>query len=710
MYDKQSSIRLDDASRLLLKEEASRPSADPAGTIDRLRAVINYSDWRYYVGDDPALADQEYDRLFAWLKELEADHPELITEDSPTQRIAKGLTREFPTVNHLVPMLSLGNSYNAEDLREWDRKGRDLTGIPQIEYCIEPKFDGAGISLIYENDRFVRGATRGDGVQGEDITVNIRQIRSIPLTARLSSLGIHQIEIRGEVLIPKDKFKKFNEQRLSDGLPPLANPRNAASGSLRMVDPALVGKRGLEAFLYHMSYVDLTSDKTEPAAIRTHYGTLEALASLGFRTPVHIMKIMTGIEGVIAYCHEFEQKRDELPFEIDGLVVKVNDYALQDKLGMTTHHPRWAMAYKFKARQGTSKLLRVEFQVGRTGSITPVAKIDPTPIGGVMVTSVSLFNEDVVREKDLRIGDTVLVERAGDVIPYIVKPLTDLRQGDEQEIQFPTKCPVCGDPIVKEPGESAWRCVNINCEAQVLERLIHFGSKDAMDIRGFGEANVRKFRELGLLTDIPGIYRLDFSKIGALEGFGEKSVLNLRSAIERSRTQPLHRLIFALGIRFVGETTAKTLANAVDHLLDLANKSEEDLLALEDIGPKVAGSIRLFFANPDNIGMLETLETLGVRMSGRETTTEGGKLEGLTFLFTGTLDTFKRSDAEALIEAEGGKILSGVSSKLNYLVAGAEAGSKLDKAKRMGTVKILTESEFTRLVESRKSATPQTKP
>jgi DNA ligase (NAD+) len=704
MYDNESSRRLDEASRVLLKEETARPRTDPAGTIERLRAVINYSDWRYYVGDDPALADQEYDRLFRWLKELEAAHPELVTEDSPTQRIAKGLTREFPTVDHLVPMLSLENSYNADDLREWDRKVRELTGIPEPEYCVEPKFDGAGISLVYENDRLVRGATRGDGVQGEDITVNIRQIRSVPLTAKLSSVGVHQIEIRGEVLIPKDRFKKFNDERLTDGLPPLANPRNAASGSLRMVDPALVGKRGLEAFLYHMSYVDLIPGKREPDTLKTHYGTLRALATLGFRTPASIMKVIKGIDEVIAYCHQFEEKRDELPFEIDGLVVKVNDYQLQETLGMTTHHPRWAMAYKFKARQATSRLSRVEFQVGRTGSITPVAKIEPVAIGGVMVASVSLFNEDVVREKDLRIGDTVLVERAGDVIPYIVKPLSDLRDGSEQEIRFPTHCPVCGDPLVKETGESAWRCVNINCEAQVLERLIHFGSKDAMDIRGFGEANVRKFRELGLLTGIPSIYQLDYARIGQLEGFGKKSVDNLSAAIERSKTQPLHRLIFALGIRFVGETTAKTLAASVDHLMQLADKSEEDLLALEDIGPKVAGSIRQFFANGDNIAMLRALEAVGVQMRGHRDAAESGKLEGLTFLFTGTLDTLKRSDAEALIEAEGGKILSGVSSKLNYLVAGAEAGSKLDKAKRMGTVKVLTEAEFIRMMQSHTSS------
>lgn len=700
MYDPKSSLELDEESRRLLREEASRKTADPAATAERLRAVIRYSDWRYYVKDNPALADQEYDRLFAWLKALEAASPELVTEDSPTQRVATGLTREFPTVSHLVPMLSLDNSYNADDLTEWDRKARELTGMKEIEYCVEPKFDGAGISLIYENDRLARGATRGDGVQGEDITVNIRQIRSVPLTARLSSLGVRQMEIRGEVLITKNKFKKFNEQRLADHLTPLANPRNAASGSLRMVDPALVGKRGLEAFLYHMSYVDLLPGKQEPKELKTHYGTLEALARLGFRTPVETMKVIKGIQAVIAYCHAFEAQRDELPYEVDGLVVKVNDYDLQEKMGMTTHHPRWAMAYKFKARQATSKLLRVEFQVGRTGSITPVAKIDPVPIGGVTVGSVSLFNEDVVREKDLRVGDTVLVERAGDVIPYIVKPMADLRDGTEQPIRFPSHCPVCGDPLVKQEEESAWRCVNISCEAQVVERLIHFGSKDAMDIRSLGEANVRRFYQLGLLKDIPGIYRLDFEAVGKLEGFGPKSVDNLRNAIERSKSQPLHRLIYALGIRYVGETTSKTLAHAISDLLDLREKTEEDLLALEDIGPKVAGAIRQFFANPDNVQMLEALRSLGLEMRGhRGGEASSGKLEGQTFLFTGTLTSLKRSEAEASVEALGGKMLTGVSSKLNYLVAGTEAGSKLDKAKRMGTVKILTEEEFIRLIQ-----------
>jgi DNA ligase (NAD+) len=700
MYNKESGIKLNEKSRALLKETATGITSNAAKTIANLREVINYSDWRYYVKDDPALADQEYDRLFAWLKKLEEQYPESVTPDSPTQRVAKGLTKEFPTVDHLVPMLSLDNSYNAEDLREWDRRCREFVGDRDIEYCIEPKFDGAGISLIYENDLLTRGATRGDGVQGEEITINLKQIRSIPLSAKFSSLSVHQIEIRGEVLINKNKFKQFNDQRLAENLPPLANPRNAASGSLRMIDPKEVGKRGLEAFLYHMSYLDFQEGKREPEAFETHYGTLNALSQLGFRTPVDIMKVVKGIDKVIDYCKTFENKRDELPYEIDGLVVKVNEYALQDKMGMTTHHPRWAMAYKFKPRQASSKLRKVEFQVGRTGTITPVAKIDPVPLSGVTVSSISMFNEDVIREKDIRVGDTILVERAGDVIPYIVKPLTDLRNGSEKEIVFPKHCPVCEDKLVKEPGESAWRCVNINCEAQVVERLIHFGSKDAMDIRNLGEANVKRFYELKLLRDIPGIYQLDFEKISQLEGFGKKSVDNLRTAIENSKHQPLHRLIFALGIRFVGETTAKTLAKAFHDLMELKNITEEKLLSLEDIGPKVAGAILQFFSNEDNIRMLEKLRSLGINMKNAgNKETASGTLNGLTFLFTGTLSSLKRSEAETLVESKGGKIAGSVSSKLNYLVAGEEAGSKLEKAKRINTVKILNEEEFLKMLE-----------
>jgi len=682
-----------------------------------LRQVLNFHEYRYYILNDPLLTDKEYDSLYKALEKLEAENPDLISADSPTQRVAKGLTKSFPTVNHLVPMLSLENSYNAEDLVDWDRKARELTGLDSIEYCVEPKFDGASISLIYENDLLVRGATRGDGVQGDEITTNIKQIRSVPLSAAFSRYGIEQVEIRGEAMINKENFKKYNQQLTEQNLAPLANPRNAAAGSLRIKDSAEVSRRNLEVFLYHISYYSsketLNVKKGEMAgaenahavkskkAPTTHSDSLEMLWDLGFRSPKKEKKVFKGIQPVIDYCTEFEMGRDKLPYEIDGMVVKVNDFSLQDKMGMTTHHPRWAIAFKFKARQATSKLLKVEFQVGRTGSITPVAKIEPVPIGGVTVGSVSLFNEDMVRQKDLRIGDTVLVERAGDVIPYIVKPLAELRTGKEKKIVFPTHCPACGDELVRVPEEAVLRCVNINCPAQVVERIIHFVSKDAMDIRSFGAANVMKFYELGFLKDVPGIYHLPFDKISELEGFGEKSITNLRSAIEESKSQPLHRVIYALGIRYVGETTAKTLAKAVSYLMDFKDFSLDELQALEDVGPKVAGSILQFFENKDNIKMLTKLESLGLNFrSTRSERKSGGTLAEQSFLFTGTLNELKRSEAEALVEAQGGKILGGVSSKLNYLVVGEDAGSKLEKAKKIPSIRILSEKEFLQFMGS----------
>jgi DNA ligase (NAD+) len=423
------------------------------------------------------------------------------------------------------------------------------------------------------------------------------------------------------------------------------------------------------------------------------------LWDLGFRSPMKEKKVLKGIDAVIEYCHEFEKQRDDLPYEIDGMVIKINDIHQQEQLGMTTHHPRWAIAFKFKARQATSKLKAVEFQVGRTGSVTPVAKIEPVPIGGVTVGSVSLFNEEVIKEKDLMIGDTVLVERAGDVIPYIVKSLPELRNGTEKKIDFPTNCPACGDKLEKPEEEAVWRCSNINCEAQVLERIIHFTSKDAMDIRGLGEANIRKFYSLGLLKDIPGIYQLPFDQIGALEGLGKKSITNLQTAIEASKAQPIHRLIYALGIRYVGETTAKTLAHAVKHVLELKDYTLEALQGLEDIGPKVAGSAYQFFHNWDNIATLQKLEELGLKLKNdKRDLGTGGNLSGQTFLFTGTLPTLKRSEAEAMVETNGGKILSSVSANLNYLVAGDEAGSKLEKAKKITSIKIITEAEFLSLI------------
>ncbi len=701
MYKKETTREFQKTTTELLKR-AGKASIG-VEELENLRDVLRFHEHRYYILNDPLITDFEYDQLYKELERIESGDPSLVTADSPTQRVAKDLTKSFPTVQHLVPMLSLDNSYNSDDLLAFDRKAREGTGQDVIEYCVEPKFDGGSISLVYEDDVLARGATRGNGVEGDEITSNIRQIRSLPLSASFSDYGIQLAEIRGEVLINKKNFAEYNRQIVEQGLAPLANPRNAASGTLRIKDPQEVKRRKLEAFVYHISFYVALKKRELSEKLSTHSGCLEMLWDLGFRSPQMEMKVFKGIDKVIEYCNEFESKRDDLPYEIDGMVVKINDLELHDKLGMTTHHPRWAIAYKFKARQATSILLSVEYQVGRTGTITPVAKIQPVHIGGVTVSSISLFNEDVIREKELMIGDTVLVERAGDVIPYIVKSMTELRSGNEKKIKFLSNCPVCDSKLFKEEGEAAWRCVNIECPAQVVERIIHFVSKDAMDIRGFGDANVRKFYELGLLKDIPGIYKLDFDSLGELEGFGQKSLENLSQAIEQSKKQPLHRLIFALGIRFVGETTAKTLAHAVNHLLELKEFSSEQLQQLEDIGPKVAGSVSHFFSNKENIGMLSELEGLGLTLKNEKKDQGGdGNLTGQTFLFTGTLPTLKRSEAEAMAEANGGQILSGVSAKLNYLVVGEDAGSKLEKAKKINSVKIISEAEFLNLVDKNK--------
>lgn len=698
MYSTETTVAFQHLTTELYKKQSAGTLSGKE--IQQLRDVLRFHEHRYYILNDPLIADYEYDQLYKALEKIEQENPSLISSDSPTQRVAKGLTKDFPTVQHLVPMLSLDNSYNADDLNDFDRKAKELTGLSLIEYCVEPKFDGGSISLVYENDLLTRGATRGNGVEGDEVTTNIKQIRSVPLSAKFSTYGLQQVEIRGEVLINKNNFTLYNQKLAEQGLTPLANPRNAAAGTLRIKDPNEAAKRNLEAFVYHVSYFSLIKGKKIPPELTTHSGSLAMLWELGFRSPQKEKKVFQGIDAVIKYCNEYEVKRDDLPYEIDGMVIKVNEIELQDKMGMTSHHPRWAIAYKFKARQATSRLIDVEYQVGRTGAVTPVAKLEPVAVGGVTVSSISIHNEDYIKEKDLRIGDTVLIERAGDVIPQIVKSLPDTRTGKEKKITFPSTCPVCNSKLFKEEEEAVWRCINIECPAQVVERIIHFVSKDAMDIRGFGDANVKKFYELGLLKDIPGVYQLDFAAIAKQEGFKEKSIENLKAAIEKSRQQPLHRLTYALGIRFVGETTAKTLAQAVNHLLDFKNFSLDDLQNLEDVGPKVAGSIHHFFSNKNNIEMLEQLEKLGLQLKNpkKEHTAAGGNLQGQTFLFTGTLPTLKRSDAEAMAEANGGQILSGVSAKLNYLVVGEDAGSKLEKAKKINTVRIISEAEFLQII------------
>lgn len=693
MYSPRHIKTLQQQSMDLLKHVKDiRPAS-----IEKLRDVLRFHEYRYYVQNDPLISDAEYDKLYKQLQHLEKEDPSLITEDSPTQRVGKGLIKSFPKVNHLVPMLSLENSFDEEDLIDWDRKVREASGLDEVEYCVEPKFDGAGISLIYEEDLLSRGSTRGDGETGDDITPNIKQIRSIPLTAAFSSHGIRQVEIRGEVLMNKKNFKKYNEKLMEEGEQPFANPRNAAAGSLRMKDPAEVGRRNLEAFLYHISYMAERRGEHKKVP-QTHSEVLETLWETGFRSPQKEMKVLKGIKGVIKFIESYEAKRDDLDYEIDGMVIKVNNLELQEKLGMTSHHPRWAIAFKFKARQATSKLLDVEFYVGRTGAVTPTAKIKPVHVGGVTISSISIHNENYIKEKDLRIGDSVLIERSGDVIPQIVKSLPDLRTGHEKHIQFPKKCPVCHHALHKPEEEAVWRCTNIHCEAQVVERMIHFASKDAMDIRSFGESNIKKFYSLGLLKSVPGIYELNYDKISKLEGFGAKSVSNLKEAIEESKSQPLHRIIYALGIRYVGETTAKTLAQSVEDVMELKDYSLEDLKKLEDVGEKVASSIHEFFRDKENVHMLEQLKKLGVQIHQKRKPVQKGNLSGKTFLFTGTLSKMKRSEAEERVEQHGGQILSGVSSKLQYLVAGEEAGSKLEKAKKLPSIRILSEDEFLKML------------
>jgi DNA ligase (NAD+) len=694
MYSKEEIKDLQDKSKLFIS--TTQDEEFLVQNIKMLRDLIKFHEHRYYVMNDPLLSDFEFDQLYKALEKVEQKHPELVTKDSPTQRVGPGFTKQFNTVQHLVPMLSLENSYDGEDLLDWDRKARELSGLDELEYCVEPKFDGASISLLYEDDVFIRGATRGDGIAGEDITLNLKQIKSIPLSAKFSAYGIQQAEIRGEVLMNKINFKSYNEQLLEQNLPPLANPRNAASGALRLKDAKQVGNRKLEAFIYQLAF---TGQSTAQSNLHTHSDTLNMLWELGFRSPVHEKQTFKGIQQVIDFCKTFEEKRDDLPYEIDGLVIKVNQFQLQDKLGMTTHHPRWAIAYKFKARQASSKLLQVDFQIGRTGSITPVAKIQPVPIGGVTVSSISLHNQDFIKEKDIMLGDTLLVERAGDVIPYIVKSFPELRDGSEQPIAFPTNCPVCQTELTKTTEEAVWRCPNDLCDAQVVERMIHFTSKDAMDIRGLGEANIRKFHGLGWLPNIPAMYNLPYQELKTMEGFGAKSITNLQEAIEKSKSQPLYRLINALGIRYVGETTAKTLAQAVDHLLDLSKKEKEELQHIEDVGVKVAESIYQYFHQESNVNMLKELEAMGLQLNSiKQEKITDGNLSGKSFLFTGTLFKLKRAEAEAMVEAQGGKILSGVSSKLDYLVVGEDAGSKLEKAKKIASINILSEDEFIKLL------------
>lgn len=694
-YTSKSALKLQRLSESLLKKAKEKPApVDKKTDLDALYQVIPYHNWRYYVKDEPLITDFEYDQLFAWLRRLEKAHPEWASPDSPSVRVASGRSNLLPAVRHKAPMLSLENTYRTDTLANWMQK----TGGKW--FCVEPKFDGAGISLLYKNDGLVRGATRGDGVTGEDVTAAIRQMAAIPVAIPWSRYGIATIEVRGEVLMSKKHFHSYNEERFAHGLPLMANPRNAAAGALRLLHPA-VSQHKLTAVLYQVSYYTLLKGHTAPAALQTQSGTLDLLTHLGFPTPSAQKKVSRSPAVIIRYCQDSESKRDRFPYETDGMVVKVNGCSEQRALGMTSHHPRWALAYKFSPRQANSKLREVSFSVGRTGAVTPVAKIDPVAIGGVTIASVSLFNEKQVKEKDIRIGDTVLVERAGDVIPYIVKPVKEDRNGRETPIRFPAKCPVCGGALQHPPGEAIWYCMNMNCKAQVLGHVEHFAGKDAMDIDGLGSAHIRALYDEGLINGISSLFTLDFRRLARLPRWGKKSAANLREAIDKARHQPLYRLIYGLGIRYVGITTAKVLAANIRNLMELTVTSPATLTAIKDIGPAAAESICRFFSSKSNISMLRELERLGVNTAAEKNIRVARhSLKGMTFLFTGTLSELPRRVATEMVQSHGGKVLNSVSHRLNYLVVGRKPGHKLEKSRKSGQVKLLTENEFMKMMKS----------
>ncbi len=693
----------------LSKNFISSPAT--ANDLKELRDLLVFHERKYYIEDSPLISDFEYDILYKQLVSLEEQYPDRITTDSPTQRVSTDLSGDFPPVQHTVPMLSLDNSYNEDDLNDFDAAVKKLCNLPSdvdIEYCVEPKFDGGSIALVYENDVLVRAATRGNGTMGEEMTPNARTLPSIPLKADFASFGIVKAELRGEALIRKDNFERINKEREKEGLTLFANPRNAATGGLRTKDANETRKRGLEAFVYQLAYaVDNNGNSVLPT-MKTHIQGIEMLGKLGFKIPKDEKAVCKNIGIVHNFVKYWEEKRDTYAYEIDGMVIKVNSLELQEKCGFTAHHPRWAIAFKFKAKQATSKLLAVEYQVGKIGSITPVAKIEPVYLAGVTVSSISLHNEDFIRSKDLRLGDTVLVERAGDVIPYIVKSFPELRTGVEEIINFPEFCPTNTSDtavrLIKEDGESAWRCPDCMCGAQDLQKMIFHVSKDAMDIDGFGKSYVERFFDLGWIKDISDIYNLDYDKIAVLEGFGKRSAENIKLSVEKAKSNPIQRLLHSLSIHHLGKKASKLIAEQISHVLDLQHWPKERFLEIKDIGPVVADNVIAWFANEKNMNMLHQMESYGVNLTQTDEdkplqVAEDAVFSGKTILFTGTLLKMGRKEAEEKAAKAGARNISAVSANLNILVVGEKAGSKLKKAQELGTVQIMTEDEFLNLIE-----------
>jgi DNA ligase (NAD+) len=692
-------------------------------TLADLRARIRHHEERYYVLSDPEISDAEFDALLKQLEALEAEHPELITPDSPTQRVSGRPIEGFETVRHATPMLSLDNAYNEEEAREFDARLKRALGITHdLPYVAELKIDGLSMALTYDHHDLVRGATRGDGTQGEDVTPNVRAIRSIPL--RLKDGPTHRIEVRGEVFFPRRAFEKMNREREEQEEPPFANPRNAAAGTMRNLDPGMVAKRGLRAFVYQL--VDTRSGKEEaangsmdaPAVLppHSHARVLAALASWGLPVESH-HKRCESIEVVLEYCREWSEKRLDLEFETDGVVIKLDDLELRERAGSTSKFPRWAFAFKFPAQQATTKLLRIQVDVGRTGAVTPFAVLEPVKLAGSTVKMATLHNEQDILRKDIRAGDMVLVEKAGDVIPRVVKPITSVRPTGADEPQpfvMPTECPRCGTPLHKEPDEAVWRCVNTACPARLRRSLEHFASRHAMNIDGLGESLVDQLVTAGLVRDFADLYHLDLATLASLElkparegekgrRVGEKVATRLLAEIEQSKKQAgLSRLIYALGIRHVGERGGQALARAFKAMPALVEASLADLERVNDVGPVVAQSVRQHFDEAVNRQVIERLQAAGVSMEALaedllpEDGGAGGgarPLLGQTFVLTGTLASMSREEAEAALTRLGAKVASAVSKKTTAVIAGAEAGSKLAKAEKLG-VRVMDEQAF----------------
>jgi DNA ligase (NAD+) len=670
---------------------AGTGKSEIADRIQALRSALHYHNYRYYVLDDPEISDGQYDRMMAELAELEALHPGLRSPDSPTARVGAPPLSKFETIAHSIPMISLDNAFSDSDLLDFDQRVRRFLNSPQeILYTAEPKMDGTAVELVYEDGRLITASTRGDGLTGEVITANVRTIRSVPLVLHRTEGDVvpARLEVRGEVIIGLEGFGNLNHERLSQNLPPFANPRNAAAGSLRQLDSSITARRPLEIYIYGVGvFSDLEPD--------SHWELLQTLKLLGFRINSHI-KPQIPIEAVLDYHRDLNVRRHQLPYDIDGVVVKVDDLRLQQQLGATSRSPRWAIAYKFEALQETTQLIDIDVQVGRTGVLTPVARLKPVNVGGVMVSRATLHNEDEIDKKDIRIGDTVLVQRAGDVIPEVVKAIASKRVGTEHSFRMPRTCPVCGSAVVRLQGEAATRCINSSCTAQVKERIKHFAAKAAFDIDGLGDKLVEQLVDRGFVSSFADLFHLEADTLAGLERMGSKSAANITEAIQRSKQISFARFLVGLGIRHVGEHVAGLLAKRFASLEQLMKTSREELQSIEGVGPVVAQSIADYFQQAQNRSTIQRLLDAGVDI---QYDAERGEspLRGKVFVLTGTLETMTRSQAKERIEAAGAKVSGSVSRNTDFVVAGKSPGSKLDRAESLG-IRILDEETFRKMV------------